>query len=97
MRVDQEELIQVYFMVLVSLVVWKKKKKNLIFLGTTKTFSDKKTKRKWKPNIKAMSLHSEILEKKIRVKVSMKALRNIEHKGKNKKKNLKIKKLKRWY
>ena len=29
-----------------------------------------------------MSLHSEILEKKIRVKVSMKALRNIEHKGK---------------
>eukprot|EP01080_Neovahlkampfia_damariscottae_P002108 gene2108-1975_t len=52
-----------------------------VLSGTTVTFSDKKSKRKWKPNIKAMSLYSETLGKKLRLKVSMKALRNIEHKG----------------
>ena len=72
--------------------------------GNNVSHSNNKTKRKFYPNIKVVSLKSEILKRNIKVKLSARALKAVDFKGgldeyllKAKNKNLspKIKKLRK--
>mgnify|MGYP002034338388 FL=1 len=72
--------------------------------GNNVSHSNNKTKRKFYPNIKEVSLKSEILKRNIKVKLSARALKAVDFKGgldeyllksKNKKLSPKIKKLRK--
>jgi large subunit ribosomal protein L28 len=49
--------------------------------GNNVSFSEKKTRRCWKPNVQTKRLHSDILDKDFRLKVTTHALRCIKRKG----------------
>ena len=72
--------------------------------GNNVSHSNNKTRRKFYPNIKEVSLKSEILKRNIKVKLSARALKAVDFKGgldeyllksKNKKLSPKIKKLRK--
>ncbi len=72
--------------------------------GNNVSHSNNKTKRKFYPNLKLVSLKSEILKRNIKLKLSTRALKSVDFKGgldeyllKSKNKNLssKIKKLRK--
>jgi len=52
-----------------------------IKFGNWISFSDKKTKRNWKPNIHTIQFFSDLLKKSIKIRVSSKALRSIDKMG----------------
>lgn len=54
--------------------------KTIIF-GNRNTFSEKKSRRTWKPNVHHVRLYSEILDKRLRIKVTTSALRCIDKAG----------------
>jgi large subunit ribosomal protein L28 len=71
--------------------------------GHNVSHSNNKTKRRFLPNLKKVSFKSDILKKKIRLNVTIAALRTVDYKGgldkflktaKNKKLSKKAKKLK---
>lgn len=49
--------------------------------GNNVSHAQNKTRRKFNPNIQDTSLYSEVLGKKIRLRVSVAGLRTIDHKG----------------
>eukprot|EP00457_Paulinella_chromatophora_P020083 gb/GEZN01021991.1/.p1 GENE.gb/GEZN01021991.1/~~gb/GEZN01021991.1/.p1 ORF type:complete len:161 (-),score=24.93 gb/GEZN01021991.1/:117-599(-) len=49
--------------------------------GTRTCFSEKKSRRRWNPNIVTKKFTSEILERKITIKISTKAQRTIDKRG----------------
>ena len=72
--------------------------------GNNVSHSNNKTKRKFYPNLKLVSLKSEILKKNIKLKLSTRALKAVDFKGgldeyllkaKNKRLSSKIKKLRK--
>ena len=74
------------------------------FSGNNVSHSNNKTKRKFYPNLKLVSLKSEILKKNIKLKLSTRALKAVDFKGgldeyllkaKNKRLSSKIKKLRK--
>ena len=72
--------------------------------GHTVSHANNKTKRKFFPNIKKVTLRSEILNKNIRFKISTRALKAVDFRGgidefliraKNKKLALRVRKIKK--
>ena len=49
--------------------------------GQRKSHAENKTKRKFRPNLCNVTLMSDILGKKIRLRVSARALKTVEHRG----------------
>ncbi len=52
-----------------------------VMTGNNVSHANNKTKRKFLPNLQAVSLYSEKLSKKIKFKVAISALRTVEKKG----------------
>ena len=72
--------------------------------GHTVSNANNKTKRKFYPNIKKVTLRSEVLNKNIRFKISTRALKAVDYRGgidefliraKNKKLALRVRKIKK--
>ena len=49
--------------------------------GQLRSHAENKTKRKFRPNLCNVTLMSEILGKKVRLRVSARALKTVEHRG----------------
>jgi large subunit ribosomal protein L28 len=49
--------------------------------GNTISFSEKKSRRTWKPNVQEVKLYSETLDTRIRLKATTAAIRTVEKKG----------------
>ena len=49
--------------------------------GHRKSHAENKTKRKFRPNLCQVTLMSDVLGKKIRLRVSARALKTVEHRG----------------
>lgn len=49
--------------------------------GHRKSHAENKTKRKFRPNLCNVTLMSDILGKKVRLRVSARALKTVEHRG----------------
>lgn len=54
--------------------------KGLMF-GNKPTFSEKKTKKVWKPNVQRKTYYSEILEEKLKYEMTTSAMRSIDRAG----------------
>ena len=49
--------------------------------GQRKSHAENKTKRKFRPNLCNVTLMSDVLGKKVRLRVSARALKTVEHRG----------------
>jgi len=49
--------------------------------GQRRSHAENKSKRKFRPNLCNVTLMSEILKRKIRLRVSARALKSVEHRG----------------
>lgn len=49
--------------------------------GQIRSHAENKTKRKFRPNLCNVTLMSDILNKKVRLRVSARALKSVEHRG----------------
>lgn len=49
--------------------------------GQRRSHAENKTKRKFRPNLCNVTLMSDILAKKVRLRVSARALKSVEHRG----------------
>ena len=49
--------------------------------GQLRSHAENKTKRKFRPNLCNVTLMSELLGKKVRLRVSARALKSVEHRG----------------
>jgi large subunit ribosomal protein L28 len=49
--------------------------------GNNVSFSERKTRRVWKPNVQTKTFYSQLLDQRIRLKVTTHAIRCIERKG----------------
>jgi large subunit ribosomal protein L28 len=49
--------------------------------GQLRSHAENKTKRKFRPNLCNVTLMSEVLGKKVRLRVSARALKSVEHRG----------------
>lgn len=49
--------------------------------GNNKSHAENKTKRKFRPNLCNVTLMSDILGKKVRLRVTARALKSVEHRG----------------
>jgi large subunit ribosomal protein L28 len=52
-----------------------------VLSGHLVSHSNRKTKRVFRPNLCAVTLQSEVLERSVRLRVSANALRSVEHRG----------------
>lgn len=49
--------------------------------GQRRSHAENKTKRKFRPNLQNVTLMSDILGKKVRLRVTTRALKSVEHRG----------------
>ena len=49
--------------------------------GQTRSHAENKTKRKFRPNLCNVTLLSDVLGRKVRLRVSARALKSVEHRG----------------
>lgn len=49
--------------------------------GQRKSHAENKTKRKFRPNLQNVTLMSDLLGKKVRLRVTTRALKSVEHRG----------------
>ena len=49
--------------------------------GQRKSHAENKTKRKFRPNLQNVTLMSDILGRKVRLRVTARALKSVEHRG----------------
>lgn len=52
-----------------------------VLTGNNVSHSQVKTRRRFLPNLHVASLHSEILQRSVRLRVSSRALRTVDHRG----------------
>ncbi len=52
-----------------------------VHTGNNVSHSQRKTRRRWLPNIQDVSVYSEALAKPVRLRISTAGLRTLEHKG----------------
>jgi large subunit ribosomal protein L28 len=52
-----------------------------VLVGNNVSHANNKTKRRFLPNLKNVSLLSDALERSVRLRISMAALRSVEHRG----------------
>ena len=52
-----------------------------VLVGNNVSHANNKSKRRFLPNLKAVSLISDVLERTVRLRISVAALRSVEHRG----------------